>query len=180
LFRMERHVAVPLPTGTEQVVLVAGRTDGDSVSTRENERVSSDELVVLAGQLKNARELVRGRALDRMHDIAKQMEHLHEMAKKVLEDANRDEHLHKIACNMQKIVGKVYHVYDKEGNQYMSLLSPDEWGRPEKLEEFRGSYRLEADRSWTPLDEVREKEEKRAKFERYLLGTEGNLKISYK
>ncbi|GMS84310.1 hypothetical protein PENTCL1PPCAC_6485, partial [Pristionchus entomophagus] len=177
--RMERQLAVPLPTGTEHVLLVSGRSDGDSIGSRDNERISSDELVALAQQLKGARELVRGRALDRMHDIAKQMEHLQKMARKVLEDANRDEQLHKIACNLNKIVGKVYHVYDRDGTQYMSLLSPEEWGKPEKEQEYRGSYRLEADRSWTPLEEVREKEEKRARFEKYLLATEGNLKITY-
>lgn len=63
----------------EHLVLVTGRPDGDSIGTRANERVSSDELVALAQQLKGARELVRGRALDRMHDIAKQMEHLQEV-----------------------------------------------------------------------------------------------------
>ncbi|GMS84306.1 hypothetical protein PENTCL1PPCAC_6481, partial [Pristionchus entomophagus] len=97
-------------SGFTSLLMERVSVDYGNLGSRDNERISSDELVALAQQLKGARELVRGRALDRMHDIAKQMEHLQEMARKVLEDANRDEQLHKIACNLNKIVGKMYHV----------------------------------------------------------------------
>ena len=51
---------------------------------------------------------------------------------------------------MQKVPGKIYHLYQKpeSGQKFFSLISPEEWGSscPNK---FLGSYRLEHDRSWT-------------------------------
>lgn len=91
----------------------------------------------------------------------------------MLEDAQRDEELHSVACNMQKQPGRVYHLYERSDGyrcfqryriqyylllnprfRYFSLLSPDEWGKEEKRKEYVASYRLEPDRSWTPTSEI--------------------------
>jgi len=68
--------------------------------------------------------------------------------------AKRDAQLHHAACNFTKIPGKVYHLYEKiDETCYFSMLSPQEWGGscPHK---HLGSYQLEYDQSWTPLEEV--------------------------
>ncbi|KAK6049186.1 hypothetical protein COOONC_13309, partial [Cooperia oncophora] len=139
------------------VELVAPRNDGSRlvVSTRETDRATADDLVALAQQLSTARELVKGRACDRLRGIAEQMEQLQKAALKVLEEAKRDEELHNVACNMQKQPGRVYHLYQrKDGYRYFSLLCPDEWGKEEKRKEYVASYRLEPDRSWTPTADI--------------------------
>ncbi|XGW10782.1 hypothetical protein V3C99_012353, partial [Haemonchus contortus] len=139
------------------VELVAPRNDGSRlvVSTRETDRASADDLVALAQQLSSARELVKGRACDRLRNIAEQMEQLQKAALKVLEEAKRDEELHSVACNMQKQPGRIYHLYQrKDGYRYFSLLCPDEWGKEEKRKEYVASYRLEPDRSWTPTADI--------------------------
>ncbi|KAK5973205.1 hypothetical protein GCK32_008331 [Trichostrongylus colubriformis] len=139
------------------VELVAPRSDESRlvVSTRETDRATADDLVGLAQQLSSARELVKGRACDRLRNIAEQMEQLKKAALRVLEEAKRDEELHSVACNMQKQAGRVYHLYERQdGYRYFSLLCPDEWGKEEKRKEYVASYRLEPDRSWTPTADI--------------------------
>ncbi len=47
------------------------------------------------------------------------------------------------------------------------MLSPDDWnGAPPH--EFRGTYRLEADSSWTPEDEIEARDEKRGVVQKML------------
>ncbi|RCN37206.1 hypothetical protein ANCCAN_16907 [Ancylostoma caninum] len=137
--------------------LVNPREDGSRlvVSTRQTDRPAPDDLVALAQQLTSARELVIERACDRLRGIAEQMEHLQKAAIKVLEEAKRDEELHSVACNMQKQPGRIYHLYrKKDGSSYFSLLAPEEWAKEEKMREYVASYRLEMDRSWTPMADV--------------------------
>ncbi|KAJ1350481.1 hypothetical protein KIN20_006278 [Parelaphostrongylus tenuis] len=156
-------VKVPLENQNVEVELVAPRGDGRRlvVSESSSDRATPDDLVALAQQLVSARELVKGRAFDRLRGIAEQMEHLRKAAVRVLEEAKRDEDLHSVACNMQKYPGRIYHLYQrKDGYRYFSLLAPDEWGKPEKSEEYVNSYRLESDRSWTPIAEIVERDQK--------------------
>ncbi|KAK6022377.1 tubulin/FtsZ family protein [Ostertagia ostertagi] len=110
-------VMIPLKNQQDvSVELVAPRNDGSRlvVSTRETDRATADDLVGLAQQLSTARELVKGRACDRLRNIAEQMEQLQKAALKVLEEAKRDEELHSVACNMQKQPGRIYHLYQRK------------------------------------------------------------------
>ena len=66
--------------------------------------------------------------------------------------AQRDAALHRAECRFRKQPGRIYHLYRAEGGRsYFSLLSPDDWqGAPPHT--FEGSYRLEADMRFTPLE----------------------------
>uniref|UniRef100_A0A1I7TNT1 Uncharacterized protein n=2 Tax=Caenorhabditis tropicalis TaxID=1561998 RepID=A0A1I7TNT1_9PELO len=165
---------VQLPQNGERVnvPLVQSRSDSERLvtSARQTDKIDADDLVALASQLSNARQLVKGRACDRLKQIADQMEQLHMAARAVLEDAQRDEQLHQVPCNMQKQPGRIYHLYQKQGSveKYFSMLAPNEWGYQEKKEEFLGSYRLEYDRSWTPVAEMDRKDEEVARLQQIL------------
>jgi hypothetical protein len=75
-------------------------------------------------------------------------------AREILMTARRDAQLHHAACNFTKVPGKVYHLYKKLDNTcYFSMLSPGEWG-DRCPHQHLGSYRLEYDHSWTPLEQV--------------------------
>ncbi|CAB3405420.1 unnamed protein product [Caenorhabditis bovis] len=154
------------------VPLVRARDEENRLvtSARQTDRIDADDLVALANQLNNARQLVKGRACDRLKHIAQQMEQLHVAARCVLEEAQRDEELHNVACNMQKQPGRIYHLYQKRPTmeKYFSMLAPDEWGKLEKKEDYLGSYRLEYDRSWTPVDEMEQKDAEVARIQRLL------------
>ena len=72
--------------------------------------------------------------------------------------AKRDAQLHHAACNFSKVPGHVYHLYERpDGTCYFSMLSPEEWGAGKCPHEHLGSYQLEYDHSWTPLEQVQKR-----------------------
>ncbi len=83
--------------------------------------------------------------------IARQIRRLQEDAQEILAQARRDLDLHRARCAFPRRPGSVYHLYRRESDElYWSMVSPDEWGGAAP-HEFAGSYRLEADQSWTAL-----------------------------
>ena len=64
----------------------------------------------------------------------------------------RDLELHRAECAFQKRPGATYHLYERgNGSLYFSMLSVEEWGGAPP-HPHRGSYRLELDQSWTPVE----------------------------
>ncbi|KAM6296228.1 LOW QUALITY PROTEIN: uncharacterized protein C1orf50 homolog, partial [Aegotheles albertisi] len=115
------------------------------------------DLVALARQVQQAGEFVRANACGRLSTIARQIRHLQEQARKVLDEANRDADLHHVACNLVKKPGNIYYMYRREsGQRYFSILSPKEWGTaPHK---FLGAYKLQHDMSWTPFEDIEQRD----------------------
>lgn len=84
------------------------------------------------------------------------MRFLQQQARGVLFEAQRNADLHHVACNFVKVPGNVYHLYQREsGQKFFGMLSPEEWNSPHK---YLGSYRLEYDHSWTPLQNIEQKD----------------------
>jgi len=112
------------------------------------------DLVVLAQEVQKADQFVRCSASNKLILIAEQIRHLQEQAKQVLEEAKQNAELHHAACNFKKRPGQMYYLYKRSnGTTYFSMLSPKEWG-PSCPHEALGSYRLEADMSWTKAEDV--------------------------
>src|SRR5690606_23671259 len=86
--------------------------------------------------------------------IARQIRALQDEAHALLAAARRDLELHRAECSFVKRPGSIYHLYRRgDGRLYFSMLSPDDWGGAPP-HAYEGSYRLESDSSWTPLDEI--------------------------
>lgn len=112
------------------------------------------ELVDLAKDIANADQMLSIQVNNKLGLIAEQIKSLQDTARTILETAQRDQMLNQAACNFPKKPGKIYHLYIKsKGNNYLSMLSPEDWGGSAP-HEYGGSFRLEADFSWTPLDEI--------------------------
>ncbi len=109
-------------------------------------------LVDLAREIEQADRLVDVRAAAKLQVIADQIRALQEEARAVLAAARQDRALHRASCAFSRQPGQVYHLYEKpDGSRYFSMLSPADWqGAPPHP--FHGSFRLEADMSWMPLD----------------------------
>ena len=112
------------------------------------------ELVDMAREIAQADARLKAAAGARLETIVRQIRALQEEARRVLEATRRDQELHRVPCQCQRVVGRVYHLYRRpDGSRYFSLLSPEEWGgRPPH--EHLGAYRLEADMHWTPAGEA--------------------------
>lgn len=112
------------------------------------------ELVDLAKEIAHADNMVNTRASAKLKVIADQIKALQAEARAALEEAHRDQELHRAQCNFKRIPGKIYHLYRKaDKTRYFSMLSPEDW-RSAPPHAYEGSYRLENDMSWTPADQV--------------------------
>lgn len=104
--------------------------------------------------LKNSEESVKHTALNKLDVIGEQIRFLQKQAMEILQDASNNAQLHQIPCNFVKVSGNIYHLYEREsGEKLWSLVSPNEFGSNKSLKHL-GSYRLEADKSFTPVDKI--------------------------
>jgi hypothetical protein len=112
----------------------------------------SFSLVDVASEIQKADAMLTTVTGGKLGLIADQIRHLQEQARAILERAQRDAELHRARCRFEKKAGGVYHLYLKDdGERWFSLMGPDEWIRPQP-QTFEGSYRLEADMSFTRVD----------------------------
>ena len=73
-----------------------------------------------------------------------------------------------ITCIREQMdTGNIIH-FKNLFRRYFSMLDPQEWQKTEKKEEFVGSFRLEYDRSWTPMIEANDRDRQFARFENVL------------
>jgi len=111
------------------------------------------ELTDLAAEVARAESMLSARTGAKLRVIADQIKALQAEARKVLDEAREEQALTRAQCTFRRIPGHSYHLYRKaDGTTFFSMLSPVDWrGAPPNT--FLGSYRLEADYSWTPADQ---------------------------
>ncbi len=115
------------------------------------------DLVDMAREIQRADQLVGTVTADKLGRIADQIRALQAEAQELLERARRDAALHRATCHFQKVIGQTYHLYRRgeaeTGELLWSILSPEDWGgRPPHA--YVGSYRLEADASFTAAEDI--------------------------
>lgn len=111
------------------------------------------ELMDLAKIVAEADKSIQSHATGKLKVIANQIKSLQDEARRILEQAQRDQTLHRARCHSQRIPGKTYYLYQHDNDElYFSLLSPEDWGG-QPPHAYAGAYRLEMDMSWTALDE---------------------------
>lgn len=127
----------------------------------------SFSLVDTAREIERADTTIATMATGKLELIAKQMRALREEAELVLSNAKRDAELHRVKCSFEKTAGGVYHLYRRtSGELYFSLMAPHEWRLPH-AQDHLGSYRLEADMSFTPLESAERLDRERASLARF-------------
>ncbi|GAB0097285.1 uncharacterized protein DMENIID0001_129180 [Sergentomyia squamirostris] len=138
----------------------------------------SSDIVALAREIENADKALKNRATGKLSLILDQIRFLQQQAAQIIKETEDSQNLHEAACNFQKVPGKIYHLFRREsGQKYLSMLSPEEWGNSQ-IHEFLGSFRLEYDQSWTPLDHVEDVNAKILWSERLLAhGSDSLLQI---
>lgn len=126
------------------------------------------DLVDVARQIEQADLMVSSRVSAKLKVIVDQIKSLQHEAKAVLETARHDQNLHRARCNFKRIPGHIYHLYvNKSQSTYFSMLTPADW-RDAPPDTYLGSYRLEADQSWTPADKLDQEDDTQEILERLL------------
>lgn len=119
-------------------------------------------LVDAAREIERADQWIASTANAKLEAIAEQMRALRAQAEDVLRRAREDAELHRAEARFRRLPGKIYHLYERSpGQRYWSVLSPGDW-RDCPPHHFLGSYRLEVDHSWTPVEGISARDEARA------------------
>jgi len=130
---------------------------------------SRQDLMALVAEIEKADNCIKANACNKLQVIAEQIRFLQRQAEGILLEAERNAKLHHVACNFVKQPGHIYHLYQRESGQfYFSMLSPEEWGSSAPLQNYKGSFRLEQDRSWTPLSQLQAKNDELNLLEKFL------------
>jgi len=109
------------------------------------------DLVDVAREIQEADRVLGAVVGGQLQLIADQIRALQAKAREILARAELASELHRATCNFKKRPGHAYHLYRRPcGEVYLSMLSPEEWGG-QPPHDFLGSYRLEADMSWSAL-----------------------------
>lgn len=125
-------------------------------------------LVDSAREIERADRWIASTSGAKLEQIARQMKALRAQAEQVLRDAQQNAELHRAEARFQRHPGKTYHLYERApGQRYWSMLSPSDWGAAAP-HGYVGSYRLEADQSWTALERIVERDRERAPLTRWL------------
>jgi hypothetical protein len=117
------------------------------------------QMTDLAAEVAQAESMLGARTGAKLRVIADQIKALQTQARMVLDEAREEQALNRAGCSFKRIPGHTYHLYRKgDGSSFFSMLSPEDWrGKPPYP--FLGSYRLEADWSWSAAGESPEPDE---------------------
>lgn len=103
---------------------------------------------------------LKGRALSAMehqtdmqlHQIYEHMQILAEQAKKLQARKTISERIYGAEMRFEPLINHVYFLYEKDsGDQLLSLIAPEQWGRSGKHFTFVAEVRLLADHTWDIL-----------------------------
>lgn len=118
-------------------------------------------LVDAAREIEHADRWIASTSESKLVQIAAQMHALRQQAEQVLAEARENATLHRAEARFQRHPGKIYHLYERAGGQrYWSMLAPADWAS-QPPHPYVGSYRLEADQSWTPIERLAERDQRR-------------------
>lgn len=118
------------------------------------------DLVDTAREIQHADSFLGAVVGNKLSLIAEQIRALQAQARAIVEEAKESGDLHRVECRFQKSPGGTYHLYRRpNGTRYFSMLSLDDWGGSPP-HAFEGSFRLEVDMTFTPLERLAERAEK--------------------
>lgn len=83
-----------------------------------------------------------------VHKVNKQLEtkflELKEEYLKLVEDYKWNELVYQAKFSYEPVIGEIYHLFvGKDGNPFLSLISPNEWNK-----EYIGSFKLNSEQKW--------------------------------
>ncbi|MDH5608263.1 MAG: DUF2452 domain-containing protein [Cyclobacteriaceae bacterium] len=100
---------------------------------------------------------IKGNAIAAMHEqtdrqfrqLAEQMKLLVSQAEYLKKRIEISERIYLASMGFQPVINKVYFLYKrKNGEDVLSMVSPEEWGRKIPFESFEAEVRLMADHTW--------------------------------
>ncbi len=101
-----------------------------------------------------------GKAVSAMHaqtdmqmaQIYQQMQVLAEQAKRIQSRVEVSERIYQASISFEPLINHTYYLYQREdGNDFLSMVGPEEWGRKKPFVSFVAEVKLLADHTWELL-----------------------------
>ncbi|MEM9324547.1 MAG: DUF2452 domain-containing protein [Bacteroidota bacterium] len=117
---------------------------------------------------------IKGNAVAAMHDQTdRQFQQLFEQMQTLVQQANylkkrveMSERIYLATMSFQPVIGKEYHLYQrKTGEDILSMVSLEEWGRSFPFEKYVGKVRLLSDHTWEIIETTEEFDETAEEFD---------------
>lgn len=77
------------------------------------------------------------------------IEELEKEYKKIIDEIKLNERLYLAKCSFEPISGNSYYLYEKNGEEFISIISPTEWRM-----NYIGVYKLLSDGRWEEIKEL--------------------------
>ena len=98
----------------------------------------------------------QGQAAEASHRFHQRYEELETAMQELMTQAQYNDRLLNANIAFKPMIGQVYYLYNKEDKDFISMISPSEWGESYMQNQtFIGSYKILADNVWI---EIRENE----------------------
>ncbi len=104
---------------------------------------------------------IKGRAVAAMYEqtdrelgqIYEQMQLLARQAKDIQSRVDVSERIYKARVSFEPIISKVYYLYAREdGEDVLSMIAPNEWGRSRPFQQYVSKVKLLSDHTWEVLE----------------------------
>lgn len=89
-------------------------------------------------------ELWKQRAVVKVnHQLKTRFDELKKQYEQLVDEAYWNDLVYNAKYSFEPIIGETYHLYYKNDEPFLSLISPDEWDKP-----FIGSFTLDTNNKW--------------------------------
>ena len=78
--------------------------------------------------------------------FSSKIEELEKEYKKIIDEIRLNERLYLAKCNFEPVSGNIYHLYENKNEEFLSLISPNEWNM-----NHIGSYKFLSDGRWEAI-----------------------------
>lgn len=91
----------------------------------------------------------QGQAAEASHRFHSRYEELESQMKDLMEQAQYNDRLLNANIAFKPIIGRVYYLYEQDGKDFISMVSPEEFGESYmKSKTFIGAYKILSDNVW--------------------------------
>ena len=92
-------------------------------------------------------------AAEASHRFHQRYEELEQAMQELMTQAQYNDRLLNASMAFKPIIGQVYYLYNKDGKDFISMVSPEEFGESYMREkEFVGAYKILADNAWIEVE----------------------------
>lgn len=93
-------------------------------------------------------------AAEASHRFHQRYEELEQAMQELMTQAQYNDRLLNAGMAFKPIIGQVYYLYNKDGADFISMVSPEEFGESYMREKtFVGAYKILADNAWIEVEQ---------------------------